>query len=316
MPSLGPRELNALRKRAEHALEVDSLEAAGLLEELEAQSADGSDAALFAQRNLATLYLEESPWKALLHLRKVVVAAPRDPAVHALMGLCQALLGNYRAAVNAYRKAAGLDPEVPSYQHNLGHLLDVALGECEAAEAPLAEALRLSPEDDQIIASYAACLARLAHRDGEVVDAQRRANAERFARTAVALAPEENGHRELLAWIEEGAPMADVQAEEAALADAVVKLLEDVMPAHDYSPRQVNLAKALWDDFVAVRHLTARKAGVYAAAVDHIIGQRHGFPVTKAKTARRYEVSPRSLRQRSDEIHEALGLRDGDRRYC
>ena len=43
------------------------------------------------------------------------------------MGLCQAVQGNYRMAVASFRRAVALAPSNPWYNHNLGHLLAVAL---------------------------------------------------------------------------------------------------------------------------------------------------------------------------------------------
>ena len=87
----------------------------------------GSDDAVFSHRHLAELLIEDHPWKAALHLRALHMAGADDDAVHGLMGLCQALLGNFQMAVAAYKKALQISPRNPWYHHNLGHLLDAAM---------------------------------------------------------------------------------------------------------------------------------------------------------------------------------------------
>ena len=95
--------LRRLRKRVERAL-AGGERGNDVLRDLEAILREASDAdrdALFAHRQLAELRLEQSPWRAALHLRKLILADAADDGVFALMGLCQAMLGNFRAAIGA-----------------------------------------------------------------------------------------------------------------------------------------------------------------------------------------------------------------------
>ncbi|HKU37006.1 MAG TPA: tetratricopeptide repeat protein [Polyangiales bacterium] len=160
------------------------------------EAPDGSAHALFAHRHLAELQLAGSPWRAALHLRRVIEAGAADDSAHALMGLSQALLGNYRVAVSAYRKAVKLAPRNPWYHHNLGHLLDVGLSDSTAALDHLRVAHRIEPDEDEIAASLAHCLARL----GQLNEARR------MAELALTRSPKNREHRALLDWILEGAP--------------------------------------------------------------------------------------------------------------
>ena len=189
----GASTVEELWEKAEQALESSSKHAAALLEELVQVADEGSDASLFAYRHLAELRLETNPWRAALHLRRVLTHCPDDDIVHALMGLCHALLGNYRVAVRSYRQASGIAPQTPWYHHNLGHLLDVALDDPSSAERHLRRAYELEPEHDEIIGSLAHCVARL----GALEEAKRLAtlamekgpcNPDHAARTVPALA--------------------------------------------------------------------------------------------------------------------------------
>lgn len=166
------------------------------LETLSRSEPEGNSDALFAHRQLAELRLEKSPWRAALHLRQLVKADAADDGVHALMGLCQALLGNFNAAVGSYRRATRRAPRNPWYHHNLGHLLDVGVGDSAQALAHLRIAHELEPDEDEITASMAHCVARLGRLE----------EATELAREALAAAPHSDEHRALLAWIEEGAP--------------------------------------------------------------------------------------------------------------
>ncbi|MFK7998089.1 MAG: tetratricopeptide repeat protein [Polyangiales bacterium] len=187
-----------LRRRAVESLENTKfpIEAEQLLERLASVALEGSDDALFAHHELATLQLERSPWNAALHLRKVIAGRPNDHSAHALMGLCQALLANFRMAVTSYERAIALAPDVAGYHHNVGHFLDVAMGVSERAITYLERAHRLAPSNHEITASYAHGLAR----------AGRLAEAETLAEEAAGRAPDEASHRNLLEWIRAGAP--------------------------------------------------------------------------------------------------------------
>jgi tetratricopeptide (TPR) repeat protein len=188
-----------LRRRAEQAIasEQGRRVIIPLLERLVSLAPDGSPASLFAHRHLAEYRVEEHPWRALLSLRKVIVATPDDDVVHALMGLAQALLSNFRAAIEAYKRALAISPRNPWYHHNLGHLLDVALDRPDQALKHLELAHKATaPNDHEIAASLAHCLARL----GKLAEART------LAATAAAASPKNADHKKLLDWIERGAP--------------------------------------------------------------------------------------------------------------
>ena len=189
-----------LRKRVERALAGGErgVDVFRDLETIVRQAADGDRDALFAHRQLAELRLEESPWRAALHLRKLILADAADDGVFALMGLCQAMLGNFRSAIAAYQRAIALAPRNPWYHHNLGHLLDVGLGNAHAAVRHLRLAHELETKEDEITASLAHCVARL----GQLAEART------LAAEALRGAPSNRDHRALLDWIERGAPGA------------------------------------------------------------------------------------------------------------
>jgi Flp pilus assembly protein TadD len=155
--------LRGLRTRIARALEAGQRGRTVLaqLDSLVREAAPGSEEALFAHRQLAELRMDDSPWRAALHLRQIVQAGTADDGVHALTGLSFALLGSFRAAVAAYRRALNLAPDNPWYHHNLGHLLDVGLGESQAALVHLRRAHELAPREPAIGESLAHCLTRL-----------------------------------------------------------------------------------------------------------------------------------------------------------
>jgi tetratricopeptide (TPR) repeat protein len=188
-----------IRRRAEQAMASDQGRrvVVPLLERLATVAPEGSAASLFAHRHLAEYRVEDQPWRALLSLRKVAAAHPDDDVIHALTGLAQALLSNFRAASEAYRRALAIAPRNPWYHHNLGHLLDVALDRPEQALRHLEAAHKATaPNDPEIAASLAHCLARLGKLDA----------ARTLAAGASAAAPRSADHRRLLEWIERGAP--------------------------------------------------------------------------------------------------------------
>jgi tetratricopeptide (TPR) repeat protein len=230
------------------------------------------------------------------------------------------LLGNYRAAVSAYRRALQAAPNTPWYHHNLGHLLDVALHAPTEAEKHLRAAHRLEPHHDEITASLAHCLARLGTLD----------EAKALASKAVRQASRNADHRALLRWIEEGAPTekpttsgrrrdAD-RSDHKMIADvtmSVRRAFETRMREAGFSARQVARARALWADFHETRRLRGKKPEVYAAAVEYAMAYIHGRrDATQAEVARRYGITPGSLSTRYVEIRDTLALRPNDPRYA
>jgi tetratricopeptide (TPR) repeat protein len=295
--------------QAEEALEASSKRAEGLLTQLLSMTEDGSDASLFAHRHLAELHLEDNPWKSALHLRRVLVHCPDDDVLHALMGLCHALLGNYRVAVRSYREASHLAPQTPWYHHNLGHLMDVALDDAQSAERHLRRAFELEPDHDEIIGSLAHCVARLGHLE----------EARRLAQLAREKGPCNPDHRALLDWIERGA--TDAPAAPTHLrrppADRVVETVQLKMSEAGYTRAEIERAAQLWSDMQAQCALRITKPEVLAAALEYAIAVVERRPgCTQAEVARRYGVAPTSVSARFAQIRNALALRPGDPRYA
>lgn len=298
-----------LWERAEEALEASSKRAEGLLTQLVSAAEEGSEASLFAHRHLAELHLEDNPWRAALHLRRVLAHCTEDDVVHALMGLCHALLGNYQVAVRSYREASNLAPQTPWYHHNLGHLMDVALDDPAGAESHLRRAYELEPEHDEIIGSLAHCAARLGDLD----------QAQTLAELAKEKGPCNPDHRVLLEWIERGA--TDRPAAPAAVrrrpGDRVAETVQLKMSEAGYSRAEIERATQLWFDMQAHCELRVTKPEVLAAALEYaiaVVEQRPGC--TQAEIARRYGVAPTSVSARFTQIRNALALRPGDPRYA
>lgn len=153
----------SLRATIERALARD--EAPGdllpMLERLRHMAIEGSDDRRFADRRIAELLLETEPWRAALHIRRLLVDLPDEDAHWALMGLAQALLGNHRFAAQAYRRALALDPGNPWYAHNLGHILDVGLDRASDGLPWLERARRRIPDSTPVACSVAHALLRL-----------------------------------------------------------------------------------------------------------------------------------------------------------
>lgn len=348
MPKEDRFDLDVLRSRAETAIRrgKPADEIRPVLERMLSLAREGSDEALFAHRHLAELLIEEHPWRAALHLR-AVSSLVDDDVVHALMGLCQALLGNFQSAVAAYRRALTRAPRNPWYHHNLGHLLDVALDRPDDAERHLRMAHRMEPHEHEITASLAHCLARR----GEVDEART------LADEAVRAAPRSADHRALLKWIEAGAnasreprrvrrtsgkPKAEralapkalapkaraisPKAERPESAEKNGKPLRDVertlvrgMRDAGFPAEYLERARALWADFVDGRELDGlrvHKPESYAAAVEYAIACVSGIDgVTQADVARRYGIAPKTLKTRYFQIRDALSLEPNDPRY-
>lgn len=323
------RSVETLRRRAERAMD----EGRGrrvvepLLERILKLAPEGDPCRIFAHRHLAELRLEEDPWSAALHLRKVIGAKPHDDVSHSLMALAHALLGNYRASVSYYRRALAIEPRNPWYHHNLGHLLDVALDNPYAALSHLQVALaNANPPEHEITASVAHCLARVGRID----------EARELALEAMRAAPHNQEHRALLAWIEAGAPSPGTARTERGRSrprtrpaerasnvptldthGAVVRLLNEQLRSAGFTATQIDRARALFRDYAERRDLRAKRPEVCAAAVHFamlLVLDIRG--VSKSSIASRYGVSSKAVSARFDEIQRALSLRRADPRYA
>jgi tetratricopeptide (TPR) repeat protein len=274
----------------------------------------------------------------------LILADAADDGVFALMGLCQAMLGNFRSAISAYQRAIELAPRNPWYHHNLGHLLDVGLGNARAALRHLNLAHELETKEDEITASLAHCMARL----GQLAEART------LAAEALRGAPGNRDHRALLDWIERGAPGArfsqhagkqgrvrgvQVQgrgeprpnhtattgagvrgprgaATRPSTRDPVARLLASSMPQAGFSAEHLHRAQALWEDFNGRRLPRVAKPEVYAAAIEYAIAKLHKVRgVTQAELGHRYGVAPATISSRYAEIRSELALVPGDPRY-
>ncbi len=190
-------EAKRLRQDVEWALRsaLDPGDVLPLLHRLARTAPAASEEAIYAHRQLAELLVERHPWRAALHARRVLTWTPEDDRAWAVLGLCQTLLGHYKYAATAYYRALAAAPKNPWYAHNLGHLVDVALGRADDAIVWLRTAYEGAMGNREIAASFAHALARA----GKLTEAKRvlsRAMKKGVSREQAAL----------WKWLEEGAP--------------------------------------------------------------------------------------------------------------
>ncbi len=130
-----------------------------MLENLVRAAPSASEASFFAKLRLSELIVGDAPFRAARLARDVLESGESDRA-WAVLGLAHTLLGNYRVAARSYRRALALAPECAVYEHNLGHVLDVALNRPHDALLHLDRAHRLLPREGEITSSYAHALLR------------------------------------------------------------------------------------------------------------------------------------------------------------
>jgi tetratricopeptide (TPR) repeat protein len=343
------QQAQELRRQIEWTLAraVDPGDVLPLLHRLARLAAEGTDENIFANLHLAELLVERDPWRAAIHARRVLAHRPDDDRGWATLGLCQTLLGNYKFAVSAYHHALTTAPKNPWYAHNLGHLLDVALGRAEEAVGWLKRAYQSAAYSSEVAASYAHALARVG-RIGEARKILTRA----MRRTAT------REHAALLKWLEQGAPPgkdhplprpAPVHALRASEREEVDDGERLERPARTTSggrrarpalvlgelhtvlarglaslpldTKQRARAKALARDALEYfARPTGARAGVgvqaVAAAIAYAIVYVDHVPLTQAEVAACFRVSVASLRGRFGELRSHLDLLPGDARYA
>jgi hypothetical protein len=322
-----------------------------MLHKLARLAEDGSDESVFANLHLAELLVERRPWRAALCARRVLAHRPDDDRGWATLGLCQTLLGNYNFAVHAYHRALTGAPKNPWYAHNLGHLLDIALGRAAEAIVWLKRAHEGAPDSDEVAASYAHALARA----GQIADARKVLVGGRASKRG---SPRE--HLALLKWLDQGAPpdkdhplprptalhahapgditppaaspptskgdKADANgAPRGAAAAELEEVLMRGLASLPLDAKQRARARALARDAgarfaQASRPSPSRGAATspsaLAAGIAYAIVYVDHVPLTQAEVAACYRVSVASLRARFSELRAHLDLLPGDARYA
>jgi Tfp pilus assembly protein PilF len=134
-----------------------------MLNKLATTAADGSDEQMFAKLELASLIVQEEPFRAARLALDVTHACVSDRAF-GILGVAHSLLGSFGAARRAHERAVQLAPDCAAHRHNLGHLLDVAFERPREALRHLRAAAKLSSSDPAIASSLAHALVRAGHR--------------------------------------------------------------------------------------------------------------------------------------------------------
>ncbi|HEY4016317.1 MAG TPA: tetratricopeptide repeat protein [Polyangiaceae bacterium] len=352
------QQAQELRQQIEWTLAraIDPTDVLPMLHRLARIADDGSDESLFANVHLAELLVERDPWRAAIYARRVLVHRPVDDRVWATIALCQTLLGNYKFAVSAYHHALSTAPKNPWYAHNLGHLLDVALGRADEALPWLERAYRGAGNSGELASSYAHALART----GRIADA-------RAVLTRAVKRTASREHAALLKWLDQGAPAdKDHPLPRPAPVHALTASEERAAPAEPGGLRRIRAkqttgasrrspaiaeldgvlarglaslpldskqrlrAKSLARDAMTHLQRRPRAAGstrpqgtrsgtsiqALAAAVAYAIVYVDHVPLTQSEVAACFRVGVASLRGRFAELRSHLDLTPGDERYA
>jgi Tetratricopeptide repeat len=324
-------ESERLKRDVEGALQraLDPSDVLPMLHRLTRTALPGSEESVFAHRQLAELLVERHPWRAALHARRVLAMQPGDDRGWAALAACQAMLGHYRFAIAAYKRALESAPENPSYAHNLGHLLDVAMGKPREAIPWLRLAYSAHAESAEAAASFAHALARA----GEIDEAKRVLDG------AMALGASRE-HAALRRWLDKGAPPKktlpplrppmfsewskksrretfEPAPRGSRPGSALDSVLSRGLARLPVGATQRGRALALARD--AAPGWPSREASdvqSLAAAVAYAIVFVDHVPLTQAEVAACFRVSASALRARFKDLRLRLDLTPGDARYA
>jgi Flp pilus assembly protein TadD len=317
-------DTHRLRQEIERALRraFDPADVLPRLARLARLAPAASDDGVFAHRQLAEILVERHPWRAALYARRALASRGDDDRSWAVLAFCQTLLGNYRCAAAAYKKAIASAPSNPWYAHNLGHLLDVALGIPERALPYLHTAYLAQRDNSEIVASYAHALGRAGHsREARIV--LERALARFESRELDAL----------LRWLDRGAPSSPKRAAAPARRSRreplpsdrrLTRALERGLSHLPLDSKQRERALALARDaFVAPAPPSSARSvhrgddvAGFAAAVAYAIVYVDHVPLSQAEVAAPFRVAVGRLRGRFAELRAQLDLIPGDTRYA
>ena len=330
-------ETSRLRQEIERALHhaFDPADVLPRLARLARLAPPASDDGAFAHQKLAELLVERHPWRAAIHARRALSHRPHDDRAWAVLAFCQTLLGNFRSAAKAYQKATACAPENPWYAHNLGHLLDVALGAPDRALPWLRAAYQHKPDNSEIVASYAHALGRAGNLDEARVVLER--GLERF---------DSHELEALLRWLEQGArggARNDRAPTKRAPKDRLLaRVLDRGLDHLPLDRKQRERARVLARDAlgsappideraqqpknrmippaaesgVSLRRRSSDDVAGLAAAVAYAIVYVDHVPLSQAEVAAPFRVAVGRLRGRFAELRAKLDLIPGDARYA
>jgi Flp pilus assembly protein TadD len=340
-------ETKRLRQNVEYALRraLDPAAVLPMVHRLSRVAPEGTDESVFAQRLLAELLAEAHPWRAALHARRVLAVHPSDDGAWSMLALCYALLGHYRSAVAAYKHAIALSPGNLAYAHNLGHLVDVALGRPKEALCWLESAYEGTDARADVAVSYAHALGRA----GRLEEAKR---VTRRALRGDREMADVREHAALVQWLEQGAPEeqallprrppARIPSRVGASVDARARASKTRRDAGHDSQRKLNALEAtlarglvslpldanqrrrardLARDPWVVEALAADGGAVVtlpamAAAIAYAVVYVCHVPLTQGDVAACFRVSVQALRGRFKALRSHLDLTPGDARFA
>ncbi len=340
--------ISALREEIERALRraFDPADVLPRLARLARLAPAASDDGVFAHRQLAELLVERHPWRAAIYARRALAHRKDDDRAWAVLAFCQTLLGNFRCAATAYKQAIASAPGNPWYAHNLGHLLDVALGAPERALPWLRSAYGAKVDNSEIVASYVHALARA----GKTCE----------AREILERALDRFDSRELealLRWLDQGAPSGEAREgrdarsaskrtpisptskpreatdkklpKDRKLAQVLVRGLSHLPLDARQRKRALVLARDALAEAEDAQQLTAVAEAVartakrrgddvagLAAAVAYAIVYVDHLPLSHAEVAAPFRVAVARLRGRFAELRAKLDIIPGDARYA
>lgn len=324
----------SLRQEIERALRAGAFDPADVLPRLARLARlapPASDDGVFANQKLAELVVERDPWRAALYVRRALAHRADDDRPWAILAFCHTLLGNFRCAASAYKRAIACAPSNSSYAHNLGHLLDVGLSEPARAVGWLKSAYEARSDNLEIVASYVHALARA----GSLAEARR----------VLERARHRSASRELdalLRWLDQGAPSRPrrggarpPRASAAATPRRLARVLTRGLSRLPLDPQQRERALALARDALprprrkrAVGEGAADAGGPgftvertddvagLAAAVAYAIVYVDHVPLSQAEVAAPFRVGVAHLRGRFAELRAKLDIIRGDARYA
>ncbi|HEY5961340.1 MAG TPA: hypothetical protein VIV60_32505 [Polyangiaceae bacterium] len=159
---MAPRTVERLLADVQFALErgLGNRDLVPMLTNLLRSAPAGSEISRFARLQLGRQILQTNPFRAAALARSVCTEQEDDEAL-GLLGLALTLLGHFRGAAKAHRRACQLAPNHPGHPHNLGHLLDAALDNPAGALPWLTRSHQLAPDVSEIASSLAHALVRL-----------------------------------------------------------------------------------------------------------------------------------------------------------
>jgi len=272
----------------------------------------------FAHSTLGEIHLDVGRWsRAQKHFEKSLELGGADPHILHLLGQVLCAQGKHNKARDVLEQAWQLKPDDTPLQVSLGTCMCLQ-AEYEEAEEVFRRVLKGMPESHEPYLGLAQSLMGQHRWDdarGILEEARQRFPLVLVIRQALRDLDKIDKLGEFYSWMadDDFDDLTDIEAEFLRIP---IDLARTAMAELKFSPKAIEGAVKLWDDYIRVGESTPRVPEAWAAGIVYTVAKlMNRSDISQAELARKFEVSPTSVSRVFRTLSEELKIRQADPRY-